>query len=111
LIFKIHLERQRKRETEGERDRKRERDRQRERKRTRHTQIEIDNATPLNSKTVTNPYLIPRNFLFSPGAASSDSLVSDLTWLIAGTVDPSHQGRPKKEQTRTMTDTTKRSRW
>ena len=39
------------------------------------------------------------------------TFVSDLTWLMAGTVDPSHQGSPRKEQTATITDTTSRSRW
>ena len=54
---------------------------------------------------------MPRNLGFSPGAEQVDSLVSDLTWLMAGTVEASHHGKPKTEHTTIMMDTTKRSRW
>ena len=56
-------------------------------------------------------YLMPRNCGFSPGAAVSDSLVSDLTWLMDKTVAATNQGSPKTEHTPIKTATMKRSRW
>ena len=41
--------------------------------------------------------LIPRNRGFSPGAADSDSTVSERTWLIDSTVAATNHGIPSTE--------------
>lgn len=53
----------------------------------------------------------PMNCGFSPGAADSDSIFSELTCVMASTVAATNQGRPITEQRPTRTVRTIRSRW
>ena len=49
-------------------------------------------------------YLIPRNCGFSPGAEHSDTLVSDLTWLIESTVAATNLELKKKDLQHQITE-------
>ncbi len=53
----------------------------------------------------------PRNCGLSPGAAVSDTIFNELTWVIASTVAATNHGRPKNEQMTTKIDKTNKSRW
>uniref|UniRef100_A0A6B0UZQ6 Uncharacterized protein n=1 Tax=Ixodes ricinus TaxID=34613 RepID=A0A6B0UZQ6_IXORI len=55
--------------------------------------------------------LTPRTWGFSPGAEDSDSMRSELTWVMASTVAATNQGSPRTEQMAMRTESTRRSRW
>lgn len=63
------------------------------------------------STWVTLCSLMPRKVGFSPGAALSDSMWRDFTWLMVRTVAATNQGMPRMEQMMMQTATINRSRW
>ena len=71
----------------------------------------LSNEKDLKLVRLSVSYLIPRNCGFSPGAAVSDSLVSDLTWLMERTVAATNQGRPKMEHSTINSVTINKSKW
>ena len=69
---------------------------------------------PMKIKTtmcVTLCSRIPKNLGFSPGAEAEEYIVRDFTWLMAGTVEASHQGKANMEQMTIIKATISKSRW
>ena len=70
--------------------------------------------SPTNVKMhiwVTRCSRTPRNCGFSPGAELSDSILSELTWVIERTVAATNQGNPINEQIAIRIESTNRSKW
>lgn len=70
--------------------------------------------TPTRTKInmwVTRCSRTPKNCGFSPGAAHSDSIRRELTWVMDSTVAATNQGRPNREHKQIKSATIVRSKW